>query len=115
MLVMQQIGMVLGLTPRGGDAIRRAVAAAGFGADGGGLRITAHTGRKGIKFRFQVEAQPTDTDYVVEQHGVRVYVDPFSAQHLDGGSVDFVANGSEEFFTLTPPRTGAHREPQLVA
>ena len=115
MAIMQQIGLALGLTPRGGEAIKRAVAAAGMGADGGGLRITAHSGRKGLKYRFQIEAQPTDTDYVVEQHGVRVYVDPFTAQHLDGGSVDFVATGQEEYFTLTPPRASAHREPKLVA
>ena len=115
MQIMQQIGLALMLTSRGGDAIKRAVAAAGMGSDGGGLRITAHSGRKGLKYRFQIEAQPTDTDYVVEQHGVRVYVDPFTAQHLDGGCVDFVATGTEEFFTLTPPRANAHREPKLVA
>ena len=115
MQIMQQIGLALALTSRGGEAIKRAVAAAGMGSDGGGLRITAHSGRKGLKYRFQIEAQPTDTDYVVEQHGVRVYVDPFTAQHLDGGCVDFVATGTEEFFTLTPPRASAHREPKLVA
>jgi iron-sulfur cluster assembly protein len=114
-MIMQQIGVALTLTPRSCQAIRRAVSAAGFGGDGGGLRISAHRGRDGTKYRFTIEPQPTDSDYVVEQHGARVYVDPFSAQHLDGGAVDFVAAGEDHVFTLTPPRLGARWQPKLVA
>jgi iron-sulfur cluster assembly protein len=112
--IMQQLGLSLTLTPRSGEAILRAVAAAGMGADGGGLRITARNGRRGREYRFSVEAQPAETDYVVEQHGARVYVDPFSAQDLDGGAVDYVAAGEEYVFTLTPPRLTS-RVPKLVA
>ena len=35
------------------------------------------------------EPNSRETDLVVEQHGVRVYVDPFTAQHLDGSAIDF--------------------------
>ncbi len=115
MLIMQQIGLALTLSPRCGAAIQRAVASAGFGGDGGGLRISAHHGRKGTQYRFAVEAQPSESDYVIEQHGGRVYIDPFSAQHLDGGSVDYVAAGEEYVFALTPPRLASRREPKLVA
>jgi len=112
---MQQIGVVLTLTPRSCQAIQRAVSAAGFGGDGGGLRISAHRGRDGMQYRFAVEAQASESDYVIEQHGARVYVDPFSAPHLDGGSVDFVATGDDHAFTLTPPRLSARWQPKLVA
>jgi iron-sulfur cluster assembly protein len=114
-VIMQQIGVALTLTPRSCQAIQRAISAAGFGGDGGGLRISAHRGRDGMKYRFTVEAQATESDYVVEQHGARVYVDPFSAQHLDGGAVDFVATGDEQVFTLTPPRMSTRWQPKLVA
>ena len=111
---MQQLGLSLSLTPRSGEAIQKAVMAAGLGAAGGGLRISARQGRKGREYRFAVEAQPAETDYVVEQFGARVYVDPFSAQDLDGGSIDYVASGEDYVFTLTPPRMSA-RSPKLVA
>jgi iron-sulfur cluster assembly protein len=114
-MIMQQIGVVLTLTPRSCQAIQRALSAAGFGSDGGGLRISAHQGRDGLKYRFAVEAQATESDYVIEQHGARVYVDPFSAQYLDGSSVDYVAAGEEQTFTLTPPRVSPRWQPKLVA
>lgn len=112
---MQQIGVALTLTPRSSEAIQRAVSAAGFAGEGGGLRISAHQGRKGMKYRFTVEPQAAETDYVVEQYGARVYVDPFSAPHLDGSSVDFVAAGDEHVFALTPPRSPSRWQPRLVA
>jgi len=114
MLIMQDLGLALTLTLRSGVAIQRAVSAAGFGGDGGGLRISVQHGRNGLQYRFTIEAQPTESDYIVEQHGARVYVDPFSAQHLNGGSVDYAPAGEDCAFTLTPPRlTG--RRPKLVA
>jgi iron-sulfur cluster assembly protein len=114
-VIMQQIAVTLTLTPRSCEAIQRAVSAAGFGGEGGGLRISAHQGRSGVKYRFAIEAQPAETDYVVEQRGARVYVDPFSAPHLDGGSVDFVVSGDDHVFALTPPRSTARWQPRLVA
>jgi len=44
-----------------------------------------------------------------------VFVDPFSAEHLDGGAVDFVATGGDHAFTLTPPRQVGRWHPDLVA
>lgn len=114
MPIMQRLALSLTLTPRSCTAIQRAVAAAGMGGDGGGLRIAARHRRKGTEYRFAVEAQPAETDYVVEQHGARVYVDPFSAQDVDGGTIDYVPAGEEHVFTLTPPRLSA-RAPKLVA
>jgi iron-sulfur cluster assembly protein len=115
MIIMQQLALTLTLSPRSGAAITRAVASAGFGGDGGGLRISAHHGRKGIRYQFSIDAQPTESDYVVEQHGARIYIDPFSAPHLDGGSVDYVAAGADCAFTLTPPKANSRWQPRLVA
>jgi iron-sulfur cluster assembly protein len=114
-VIMQQLAVALTLTPRSCEAIQRAVQAAGFSSEGGGLRITAHRGRNGMQYRFTVEAQPNETDYVIQRYGARVYVDPFSAPHLDGGSVDFVASGDDYAFALTPPRWTKRSQPRLVA
>ena len=112
--IMQRLALNLTLTPRSCAAIQKTVAAAGLGGDGGGLRIAARHRRKGTEYRFAVEAQPAETDYVVERQGARVYVDPFSAQDVDGGTIDYVPAGENHVFTLTPPRSSA-RAPKLVA
>jgi iron-sulfur cluster assembly protein len=114
-VIMQHFAVTLALTPRSCEAIKHALSAAGLGGEGGGLRISAHRGRDGVEYRFGVEAQAAETDYVIEQHGARVYVDPFSAPLLDGGSVDFVPAGTEQVFALTPPRSAARWQPRLVA
>ncbi len=116
MPIMQRLALSLTLTPRSCAAIQKTVAAAGLGGDGGGLRIAVRHRRKGggTQYRFAVEAQPAETDYVVERQGARVYVDPFSAQDVDGGTIDYVPAGENHMFTLTPPRSSA-RAPKLVA
>lgn len=114
MPIMQRLALSLTLTPRSCAAIQKTVAAAGMGAEGGGLRIAARHRRKRMEYLFAVEAQPAETDYVVERHGARVYVDPFSAQDVDGGTIDYVPAGEEHVFILTPPRSSA-RAPRLVA
>lgn len=112
--IPQQLGVALGMTARCGAGIRRALVSAGLGTEGGGLRITAQHGKNGTEFKFTVEAQPDDGDYVIEQHGARVYVDPFSAADLDGGAIDFVPAGDDHVFSLTAPKAGS-RGTRLVA
>lgn len=109
MQIMQQLGVAVALSPSTGIAVRRALSLAGVPVEVGGLRISARQSEPGkeCQYRFTIEEQANETDYVVQQHGVRVYVDPFSAQHLNGSFVDYEesADGDdgEAMFTVTPP------------
>ena len=115
MQINQQIGCVLALSASTGVAVRRALILAGVSAESGGMRITARPTRNGYDYQFSVEPTARDTDLVVQQHGVRVYVDPFTAQHLDGSTIDF-SDGDEDgaaFVVTLPKRFGS--QPRLVA
>ncbi|HWZ58454.1 MAG TPA: hypothetical protein VNW46_05700 [Gemmatimonadaceae bacterium] len=115
MQINQQIGCVLALSASTGMAVRRALDLAGVSAESGGMRITARPTRSGYDYQFSIEPNGRETDLVVEQHGVRVYIDPFTAQHLDGSAIDY-SEGDDDgaAFTVTlPKRFGS--QPQLVA
>jgi iron-sulfur cluster assembly protein len=115
MQINQQIGVVLALSASTGMAVRRALDLAGMSAESGGMRITARPTRNGYDYQFSVEPDVRDTDLVVQQHGVRVYIDPFTAQHLDGSAIDY-SEGEDDgaAFTVTlPKRFGSL--PRLVA
>jgi Fe-S cluster assembly iron-binding protein IscA len=117
MQIIQQIGVALSISPRTADAIQRALVVAGHSDGAGGLRVTARVTRRGIDFGFAIEADARETDLVIRQHGVQVYVDPFSAQHLDGSEIDVADDEDEQgaaAFTLTLPKRRAAR-PKLVA
>ncbi|HAN31334.1 MAG TPA: iron-sulfur cluster assembly accessory protein [Myxococcales bacterium] len=47
-------------------------------------------GCAGFTYDMDFEDQARDDDEVVEQHGLKVYVDAMSACYLDGTTVDFV-------------------------
>jgi Fe-S cluster assembly iron-binding protein IscA len=117
MQINQQIGCVLALSASTGMAVRHALTLAGVSAESGGMRITARPTRNGYDYQFSIEPSARETDLVVEQHGVRVYVDPFTAQHLDGSAIDYSDGDGEEAgaaFTVTlPKRFGS--QPRLVA
>jgi Fe-S cluster assembly iron-binding protein IscA len=116
MQINQQIGCVLALSASTGVAVRRALILAGVPAESGGMRITARPTKNGYDYQFSVEPSARDTDLVVQQHGVRVYVDPFTAQHLDGSAIDFSDDEDEQgaaFVVTLPKRFGSL--PRLVA
>src|SRR5579862_7822485 len=103
MQIMQQLGLSVALSPAGGMAIRRAMAMAGIPAEVGGLRITAQPHEHGCRYLFSIEQSARETDYIVSQQGIKVYVDPFSAEHVDGSMIDFAETDDGARFTVTPP------------
>ena len=58
-----------------------------------GLRVfVAGGGCSGMQYGMAFEAEAREFDAVVEAHGVKLFVDPTSAQHLGGSQVDYVDN-----------------------
>ncbi len=112
---MQQLGVSVALSPAGGMAVRQAMAVAGVSADDGGLRIAAQRTENGCTFQFSIEQAARETDYIVTQHGIKVYVDPFSAEHVDGSVIDFEQTDEGARFTVTPPDRAKYRKASLVA
>ncbi len=56
-----------------------------------GLRVfVAGGGCSGLQYGMAFEAQAREFDTVVEQGGVKLFVDPTSMMYLGGASIDFV-------------------------
>ena len=58
-----------------------------------GLRVRlVGGGCSGMSYELGWEDQESAGDQVIEQHGIKLYVDPHSAPYLQGSEIDFVAN-----------------------
>ena len=72
--------------------------------DTAGLRVQVVPGGcSGFQYRLNVEERPFDDDLLLDVKGVRVFVDPFSAQYLNGVTIDYVTNMQGSGFTFDNP------------
>jgi iron-sulfur cluster assembly accessory protein len=69
-----------------------------------GLRIFVRGGGcSGLSYGMTVEKEPTQDDYVLEQKGVKVFVDKFSADYIRGSTVDYVETIESSGFKVDNP------------
>ncbi|MCG6989544.1 MAG: iron-sulfur cluster assembly accessory protein [Gemmatimonadetes bacterium] len=69
-----------------------------------GLRVAVLPGGcSGFQYGLNIEDAPEDDDEVFEVGGVKVFVDPFSAQYLDGVEIDYVTSFMGQGFTFRNP------------
>ncbi len=92
----------LTLTPEAVDRLRTVLE--GQNAVEGALRVFVTPGGcSGFSYGMSIEPEPSEDDEVVEQDGVRVVVDTFSSQYLEGAQVDFVDSLMGGGFTVVNP------------
>ena len=71
-----------------------------------GLRVAVLPGGcSGFQYGLNIEDQPDDDDEVVEVAGIKVFVDPFSAQYLEGVEIDYVSSMMGQGFTFKNPNS----------
>ncbi|NIM49689.1 MAG: iron-sulfur cluster assembly accessory protein [Gemmatimonadales bacterium] len=71
-----------------------------------GLRVAVLPGGcSGFKYGLNVEERPLDDDMVLTIKGLRVFVDAFSAQYLNGTTVDYVSSMQGSGFTFDNPNS----------
>ena len=69
-----------------------------------GLRIAVLPGGcPGFRYSLNIEDKPGDDDVVIESAGVRCFVDGFSAQYLNGVTLDYKSNFQESGFAFENP------------
>ena len=69
-----------------------------------GLRVAVLPGGcSGFQYGLNIEDGPEGDDEVVEIEGVKVFVDPFSAQYLEGVEIDYVTSFMGQGFTFKNP------------
>lgn len=94
------------VTPVAAIEVMRFMDAEGVSPDVGGLRVSVQPGGcSGFKYGLLIEDQPADDDYVVNQEGFRMFVDPFSAQYINQVVIDYVSSMQGSGFTFKNPNS----------
>jgi iron-sulfur cluster assembly accessory protein len=69
-----------------------------------GLRVRVVPGGcSGFQYSLNIEEQSREGDFVFAEKGVRMFVDMFSAQYLNGVEIDYVTGVMGSGFTFTNP------------
>ncbi|HEV7701438.1 MAG TPA: iron-sulfur cluster assembly accessory protein [Pyrinomonadaceae bacterium] len=69
-----------------------------------GLRVRVVPGGcSGFQYSLNVEEESRQGDFLLEQHGIKLFVDMFSAQYLNGVQIDHTTNMMGSGFTFENP------------
>src|SRR5690349_1147212 len=106
MSTAQQPDLVVTVTPTASAEVKKFMDAEGVSPDIGGLRVSVQPGGcSGFKYGLLIEDEAAEDDLVVDQGGWRVFVDPFSAQYLNGVTIDYVTSMMGSGFTFKNPNS----------
>lgn len=84
-----QQGPVLSLTDVAVEKVKEVLAREGLTQ--GGLRVSVVGGGcSGFQYNLNLDTSARDDDIVIEQDGVKLFVDPISQQYLYGVVIDYV-------------------------
>ena len=71
-----------------------------------GLRVRVVPGGcSGFQYSLNIEEESRQGDFILDEKGVRLFVDMFSAQYLNGVQIDYVTNVMGSGFTFTNPNS----------
>ncbi|MEZ5428336.1 MAG: iron-sulfur cluster insertion protein ErpA [Pyrinomonadaceae bacterium] len=69
-----------------------------------GLRVRVVPGGcSGFQYSLNIEEESRQGDFILEKHGVRLFIDMFSAQYLSGVTIDYTSNMMGSGFTFENP------------
>jgi len=95
--------MPIQLTEKAAEMVKQAMDQEELG--GHGLRVgVTGGGCSGLNYLLDFSKDPRDLDFTAEQHGIRVFVDPFSAGHLAGTVIDYVEELAGSGFKFQNPK-----------
>lgn len=95
---------MLTLTPGAIEKVQGFIAEHG-GTPEAGLRVAVLPGGcSGFQYGVNIEDAPEEDDEILLQDGLRIFVDPFSAQYLDGVEVDYQTSMMGSGFSFKNPQ-----------
>jgi iron-sulfur cluster assembly accessory protein len=69
-----------------------------------GLRVRVVPGGcSGFQYSLNIEEESRQGDFILNETGIRLFVDMFSAQYLNGVKIDYVTGVMGSGFTFTNP------------
>lgn len=73
-----------------------------------GLRVfVSGGGCSGMQYGMALEGEPRPYDHVIEQNGVKVFVDPTSMMYLAGATIDYVDSLMGGGFSVENPNAAS--------
>jgi iron-sulfur cluster assembly accessory protein len=100
----QGTGVQVILTPKAVEEVLKFIAAEQVQPDLAGLRVSVLPGGcSGFKYSLNIEERPLEDDHVLPLDRVRVFVDGFSLQYLNGVTIDYVTSMQGSGFTFSNP------------
>jgi iron-sulfur cluster assembly accessory protein len=99
-----QKAITLTLTERAGQEVKKFLAEEKVSPETAGLRVAVLPGGcSGFRYSLNIEEQAAAEDVVIESEGVRLFVDEFSGQYLNGTVIDYKSNFQESGFAFENP------------
>ena len=96
----------LTVTDNAAVEVKKFMEAEGVTGELGGLRVSVQPGGcSGFKYSLVIEDQSAEDDFVLENDGFKVFVDPFSAQYISGVTIDYVTSMQGSGFTFKNPNS----------
>ena len=96
--------MTLGVTEAAAEEIKKFMAGEEGLPESAGLRVRVVPGGcSGFQYSLNIEEESKPNDHVLTSGGVRLFVDMFSAQYLNGVEIDYVTNVMGSGFTFKNP------------
>ena len=94
----------LGVTETAAEEIKKFMASEEGLPETAGLRVRVVPGGcSGFQYSLNIEEESKPNDHVFDQHGIRLFVDMFSAQYLNGVEIDYVTSVMGQGFTFKNP------------
>ena len=104
MSTTSQPEVMMTVTPVAGEEVKKFMSQEGVDPAVGGLRVSVQPGGcSGFKYGLLIEDAPAEDDLVVDQGDYKVFVDPFSAQYINGVTIDYVTSMQGSGFTFKNP------------
>jgi len=101
---MNQPEVMVTVTPGACTEVKKFMEQEGVDPAKGGLRVSVQPGGcSGFKYGLLIEDEAAEDDMILEQEGWRVFVDPFSAQYINGVTIDYVSSMQGSGFTFKNP------------
>lgn len=94
----------LTVTPTAAVEIQKFMASEDDLPETAGLRVRVVPGGcSGFEYSLSIEEESREGDHTFEQEGVRLFVDMFSGQYLNGITIDYVSNMMGSGFNFENP------------
>jgi len=99
-------GIQVILSDKAAAEVRKFIDAEQVPAETAGLRVGVLPGGcSGFKYSLNIEEASQEDDIILESSGVRLFVDGFSLQYLNGVTIDYVTSMQGSGFTFTNPNS----------